>query len=252
MTRTALVTGASSGLGTEFAVQLSAAGYALVLVARDEDRLRALADRLGNAEVLVADLADPQARHAVEARLADETRPVDLLVNNAGYGTAGEFVETDLDVLAANHEVNVTTVLRLTRVALPGMIARGRGGVLNVSSVAGFLPGRGSVYGAGKAYVTMLSQNLAGVLAGTGVHVMALCPGFVKTEFHQRFGQARTGPAFAWMDADYVVRTALADFERGRPVSVPHPLYKAIVLASRLAPPRLVHALARRSASGRG
>ena len=252
---TALVTGASSGIGTEFAVQLAAAGYRLVLVARDEARLRALAERLGgDTEVLVADLADPASRLVVERRLAGpgDRAPVDLLVNNAGYGTAGEFVDTDLDVLAANHEVNVTTVLRLTRAALPGMIERGRGGVINVSSVAGFLPGRGSVYGAGKAYVTMLSQNLAGVLGGTGVHVMALCPGFVKTEFHQRFGQPRSGPAFAWMDADRVVRDALADFAKGRPVSIPSPLYKAIVVASRLAPPRLVHAIARRSASGRG
>ncbi|MDL5155061.1 SDR family NAD(P)-dependent oxidoreductase [Actinomycetospora termitidis] len=252
MTGTALVTGASSGLGAEFAVQLAAAGYDLVLVARDEARLQALADRLGGAEVLVADLADPTSRLAVEQRLTDDERPVDLLVNNAGYGTAGEFVDTDLDVLAANHEVNVTTVLRLTRVALPGMIARDRGGVLNVSSVAGFLPGRGSVYGAGKAYVTTLSQSLARVVAGTGVHVMALCPGFVKTEFHERFGQARTGPGFAWMEPDYVVRTALADFANAKALSVPHPLYKGIVVFARVAPLGLIRRIARRSATGRG
>lgn len=255
----ALITGASSGLGTEFALQLAGQGYDLVLVARDEARLRALAERVGargtRAEVLVADLADPAARAGVERRLAqptDDETPVDLLVNNAGYATAGEFVDTDAAVLAANHEVNVTSVLMLCRAALPGMVERGRGGVINVSSVAGFLPGRGSVYGAGKAYLTQLSQNLFMSTAGTGVHVMALCPGYTKTEFHARLGQGRGGPAFLWLEADRVVSDALVDFAKRRALSVPGALYRAIVVASRLAPLRLVQGLARRSASGRG
>jgi short-subunit dehydrogenase len=256
---TALVTGASAGLGTEFAEQLAGQGYDLVLVARDEARLRALADRLGErgaaAEVLVADLADPAARARVARRLGepdDGEAPVDLLVNNAGYGTAGEFAETDPAVLAANHEVNVATVMLLCRAALPGMVERGRGGVINLSSVAGFLPGRGSVYGAGKAYVTALSQNLYMSVYGSGVHVMALCPGYTKTEFHQRLGQGRPGPDFLWLEADRVVADGLADFAKGRPVSVPGLVYKAIVTAARHAPARIVQVLARRSASGRG
>jgi uncharacterized protein len=256
---TALVTGASAGLGTEFAVQLAGRGYDLVLVARDEARLMALADRLGargtRADVLVADLGDPAARAVVERRLAEpaaDEAPVDLLVNNAGYATAGEFVDTDPAVLAANHEVNVTAVLLLCRAALPGMVGRGRGGVINLSSVAGFLPGRGSVYGAGKAYLTQLSQNLFMSVAGTGVHVMALCPGYTKTEFHARLGQERSGPGFLWLEPDRVVADALADFGKRRALSVPGRVYKMIVAVSRLAPLRVVQVLARRSASGRG
>jgi uncharacterized protein len=255
----ALVTGASSGLGAEFAEQLVGRGHDLVLVARDEARLVALAKRLeghgARSEVLVADLADPAARARVERRLAepaDDEVPVDLLVNNAGYGTAGEFIETDPAVLAANHEVNVTAVMLLCRAALPGMVARGRGGVINLSSVAGFLPGRGSVYGAGKAYVTQLSQNLFMSVYGTGVHVMALCPGYTKTEFHQRLGQGRPGPGFLWLEADRVVSDALADFDARKQLSVPGLVYKAIVAGSRLAPLGVVQRLARRSASGRG
>ena len=256
---TALVTGASSGIGTAFAEQLVGRGYDLVLVARDETRLRAVADRLGArgaaTEVLVADLADPAARTRVERRLAepaDGEAPVDLLVNNAGYGTSGEFTETEPAELYANHEVNVTAVMMLCRAALPGMVARRRGGIINVSSTAGFLPGRGSVYGAGKAYVTQLSQNLYMSVYGTGVHVMALAPGYTKTEFHQRLGQGRPGPDFVWLDASRVVGDALADFDRGKAVSVPGVVYKAIVVASRLVPVRIVHVLARRSARGRG
>jgi short-subunit dehydrogenase len=255
----ALVTGASSGIGTEFASQLAGRGYDLVLVARDEARLESLATQLrrrgARAEVLVADLADVSARARVERRLAepaDDEAPVDLLVNNAGYGTAGEFTETDPAVLAANHEVNVTAVMLLCRAALPGMVARGRGGVINLSSVAGFLPGRGSVYGAGKAYVTALSQNLYMSVYGTGVHVMALCPGYTKTEFHQRLGQGRPGPGFLWLEADRVVRDALADFDRRRELSVPGAVYKAIVAGSRLTPLPILQRLARRSASRRG
>ena len=256
---TALVTGASSGLGTEFAEQLASRGYDVVLVARDEVRLRAVADRLGergaHAQVLVADLADPTARARVERRLADPgdgEAPVDLLVNNAGYGTPGEFAETDPAVLAANHEVNTSAVMLLCRAALPGMVERGRGGVINLSSVAGFLPGRGSVYGAGKAYVTALSQNLYMSVYGTGVHVMALCPGYTKTDFHRRLGQTRAEAGFMWLEADRVVADGLADFAKGRPLSIPGAGYKAIVVAARHAPTRIVQVLARRSASGRG
>lgn len=253
---TSLITGASSGIGLAFAERLAADGYDVVLVARDRDRLEALAGRLRaehgvQADVLVADLADREQRRQVERRLSDGT-PVDVLVNNAGYATPGEFVETPPDVLAANLEVNVGAVLALTRAALPGMQQRGSGSIVNVSSVAGFLPGRGSVYGAGKAYVTTLSQSLALSAAEHGVRVMALCPGYTKTEFHQRIGQERSGPAWLWMDADRVVSDALADLERGRVLSIPGAVYKGVYAATRIVPPSLVRRLAARSAKGRG
>ncbi|MGY1741457.1 MULTISPECIES: SDR family NAD(P)-dependent oxidoreductase [unclassified Blastococcus] len=253
---TALVTGASSGIGLAFAERLAADGYDLVLVARDRERLEALAARLraergAGAEVLVADLSDRDQRRRVEDRLSGGA-PVDLLVNNAGYATPGEFVDTPPDVLTANLEVNVGAVLALTRAALPGMQRRGSGAIVNVSSVAGFLPGRGSVYGAGKAYVTTLSQSLALSAAEHGVRVMALCPGFTRTEFHQRIGQERSGPAWLWMDADRVVDDALSDLRRGRVLSIPGAVYKGIYAASRVVPPSLVRRLAARSARGRG
>ena len=250
---TALITGASSGIGLAFAERLAADGSDVVLVARDRARLEALAAKLRGrgvqADVLVADLADPGQRRRVEERLHEG---VDLLVNNAGYATPGEFADTPPEVLAANLEVNVGAVLALSRAALPVMQARGSGAIVNVSSIAGFLPGRGSVYGAGKAYVTTLSESLALSAAPQGVRVMALCPGYTKTEFHQRIGQERSGPAFLWMDAERVVSDALADLARGRVVSIPGLVYKAVYLATRIVPPSLVRRLAARSAAGRG
>ncbi|MDD7965659.1 SDR family oxidoreductase [Actinomycetospora sp. DW7H6] len=253
---TALVTGASSGIGAAFAEHLAVAGHDLVLVARDAGRLESLAERLRarygvGVEVLVADLAATAERRRVAERL-DAGRPITLLVNNAGYATAGEFVDTDPAALRANYEVNMAAVLELTAAALPGMVARGRGDVVNVSSVAGFLPGRGSVYSAGKTYVTALSQNLALTLDGTGVRVMALCPGFTRTEFHARLGQERQGPDWLWLDADTVVSEGLDDLEAGKAVSVPGAVYKTIVGATRMVPRALLRALAARTATGRG
>jgi len=253
---TALVTGASSGIGATYAEHLASEGHDMVLVARDATRLETVADRLRTqgvrVDVLVADLATAAGRGRVVERLASPERPIELLVNNAGYATAGEFVDTDPAALRANYEVNMAAVLELTAAALPGMVARGRGDVVNISSVAGFLPGRGSVYSAGKSYVTALSCTLALTLADTGVRVMALCPGYTRTEFHARLGQERSGPEWLWMDADQVVAQGMADLEAGKAVSVPGAVYKTIVGVTRVMPRSLLRVLAGRSASGRG
>ncbi|MFD8690686.1 SDR family NAD(P)-dependent oxidoreductase [Streptomyces sp. NPDC059651] len=237
---TALITGATAGIGAAFARRLAAEGHNLVLVARDTDRLREQAtelhDRHGiEAEVLTADLSRDDGIAAVETRLADRKESVDLLVNNAGFGNKGHFLDVPMADELAMLKVHCEAVLRLTSAAAAGMKERGRGGVVNVASVAAFVP-RGT-YGASKAWVVQFTQGAAKDLAGSGVRMMALCPGFVRTEFHQRAGMG-TGniPGWMWLDADKLVATALADLARGKSVSVPDPRYKALMGLVKLTP----------------
>ncbi len=241
---TALVTGATAGIGHEFCVQLAARGHDLVLVARDEARLEAVAEVLRadygvRVEVLPADLGDPARVAAVAARLADRDRPVDLLVNNAGFGLKRRFLDNPIEAEVQMLDVLVTAVLRLSHAALGPMTERGHGGIVNVSSVAAFLP-RGT-YSAAKAWVNSFSAWAHTEYAGQGVTVMALCPGFTKTEFHQRMGVSRgSAPSFLWLDADRLVREALEDLDAGKAMSIPSKRYKVIARLSRTAPRSLL------------
>jgi uncharacterized protein len=236
----ALVTGASSGIGEAIARQLGAAGVPTVIVARRADRLEALAAEVRSLEVLVADLLTPEGVAAVAARLSDAERPVDLLVNNAGFGRSGRFADVDADASADQVELNVTALVRLTRAALAGLVARGHGAVLNVSSVAGFQPGPGSaVYSATKAFVTSFTESLHEELRGTGVTATALCPGFTRTEFQQVSGavdDVAKVPPFAWLAADRVARDGLRAAAAGRVLSIPGKQYQAFVAASSVVP----------------
>jgi len=237
----ALVTGATSGLGLEFARQLAARGHDLVLVARDATRLDRVATELraagADVEVLPADLGDRDRLARVEARVADPDRPVEVLVNNAGFGLRGRFLDHDVDDEQAMLDVLVTAVMRLSHAALRAQSGRGHGTVINVASVAAYLP-RGT-YGAAKAWLTAFGRWASVEYAPRGVTVTTLCPGFVRTEFHERLG-AREGRGLLWMEAAPVVRQALDDADRGRATSVPGWPYRVIVPVARLVPTRVL------------
>jgi short-subunit dehydrogenase len=256
---TALVTGATAGIGAAFARRLAADGYDLVLVARDRDRLEGLAGQLraggsGVAvQVLVADLSDPVSRQTAVDRAGDLEQPIDLLVNNAGIGTTGEFWEASYETLHRQLELNVTAVLALSHAVLPGMVKRGAGGVINVASVAGLIPGRGSTYSASKSWVIALSEGLSRGLAGSGVRILALCPGFVRTEFHQRAGiDMSSAPSWVWLKAEDVVAAGVKALDADAVVCVPSLRYRAVVTASRLVPRRLTRAVNSRIGAARG
>ncbi|MFI6483267.1 SDR family NAD(P)-dependent oxidoreductase [Nonomuraea sp. NPDC050663] len=241
---TALITGATAGIGAAFARRLAADGFALVLVARDSQRLAESAEtlklRYGTAvETLPADLATDEGLELVEQRIRDG---IDLLVNNAGFGHRTAFLQTPVADEVAMLKVHCEAVLRLTLTAVPVLKARGRGGVINVASVAAFF-NRGS-YSASKAWVVNFTESVAAEISSPRVRVMALCPGFVRTEFHSRASMDMSGtPEFLWLDADAVARTAMRDLARGVRVSVPGALYKAIVTFGTLVPKSLQHAV---------
>lgn len=241
---TAFITGATAGIGAAFARRLASDGFDLVLLARDTERLEraaaGLRERYGvRAETLTADLATEAGLAAAEERAREG---VDLLVNNAGFGHNGVFLDVPVADEITMLKVHCEAVLRLTHAALPGMLERDRGGIVNVASVAAFAT-RGT-YGASKAWVVNFSQGVAADIRGRSrgrVRVMALCPGFTRTEFHQRASMDMSGlPEFMWLkDAD-VVDAALRDLRRGVQISVPGAQYKAIVGLSRLVPRGLV------------
>jgi uncharacterized protein len=248
----ALVTGASSGIGACFARRLAARKHDLLLVARREDRLKALAEELQaqhgvSVEVLVADLANASDVDLV-ARRVELLDDLELLVNNAGFGTRGRFAESDIDQQIDMVELHVVASMRLMRAALPGMISRHHGGIINVSSTAAFFPLSNSAnYSATKAHLVNFTRALAPELRGTGVRAQALCPGFTHTEIHDHEGNGQPAnlPGFLWMQAQDVVDESLDALERGEAVYVPGALNKVIAMvgSSGIAEPLLPLAL---------
>jgi short-subunit dehydrogenase len=245
---TALITGPTSGIGRAFADALAAEGHDLILVSRDEARLRDVAADLTArhgiaAEVLAADLSSLDDTRRVEERIRQG--PVDVLVNNAGFSLRRSFPDNDVEDEQQTMDVLVRAVMRLTHAALRPMLEAGRGDIVNVSSVAGFTV-RGT-YAAHKAWVTNFSAWAGIRYRSRGVRVMALCPGFVHTEFHQRMNADMSGiKGWMWLDAEPVVEAALRDLRAGKTVSIPTARYKVLSRLARIAPKTLVEKAARR------
>jgi short-subunit dehydrogenase len=240
----ALVTGASSGIGAAFARSLAARGHDLVVVARTKHALDELAASVAvEVEVIAADLATDDGVAMVEARLRDG---VDLLVNNAGFGTTGKFAELPIEEEDREIRLNVLALTRLTGAAVPGMVARGRGGVVNVASIAAFQPTPGTAtYGGTKAYVLSFTQALREELRGTGVKALVLCPGFTRTEFQERANYEVKGLAARfWQTPEEVVETTLSALDRDSGICVPGWQNKVPAGATHLAPRRLLRRVA--------
>jgi len=238
----ALVTGASSGIGAAIARRLGGAGVELVLVARRADRLEELATEIGSGsgrevEVLAADLADTDDRARVASRLGDPDRPVDLLVNCAGLGASGLFADGDLDRYHQVIDLNITALVDLSHAAVEPMVARRRGWIMNISSLGGHTPGpRFAVYSASKAFVTSFSESLHEEVRRSGVHVTAVCPGATRTEFAAHAGIDDTTPDLLWQTADQVADEALTATAAGRAVRVTGGLNRATAAVTTVLP----------------
>ena len=246
----ALITGASSGIGASFARRLAADGAEVVLVARRADRLEALAQELRGlgaaAEVLAADLGSEQGLALAAERLTATESPVDVLVNNAGFGTTGAFAELPVDRELAMVQLNVVALVRLTHAALGAMAARGGGTIVNVASLAAFQPlAKSATYAASKAFVLSFTEAVAEESRGSGVRFQALCPGFTRTPFHtvNDYDVSRV-PSFAWQTAEQVVEASLAALRGSRVVVVPGVLNRVAATSSTLAPRGLVRRVA--------
>lgn len=253
---TALITGGTSGIGAAFAHALATRGYDLVLVARDEDRLKELGTDLQRqygvtVDLLPADLSHRDHVLTVAERVSSTERPIDLLINNAGFGVHTKLLDPDVSRHELAFDVMCRAVLMLSNAAGRTMRDRGHGGIINVASFAGYVS-MGS-YSAIKSWVTTFTEGLAGELHGTGVTVTALCPGWVRTEFHSR-AEISTGsiPGPLWIQPDRLVRHALDDFDRGRVISMPTLRYKMLHFLVRHSPPAAVRAVSRMMASSRG
>ena len=244
--RTALVTGASSGIGAMIARELSRRGHHVTLVARSADKLGALAEELANADVIAMDLADRAARASLPDLVSQHGRVPDILVNNAGLSTLGAVSKSDPAAEMNMIEVDVVAVADLCSRILPGMVERGRGAVLNVASTAAFqpLPGQAG-YGAGKAFVLSYTQSLAGELRGTGVTATTLCPGPVQTGFGERAGFSDEDaeaalPAVMWVSAEDVAKSAVDGMAKGRLVVIPGTVNRVAAALSQVTPRSLL------------
>ncbi|NMM33181.1 MAG: SDR family oxidoreductase [Phycicoccus sp.] len=250
---TALVTGATSGIGLAFARELAERGNDLVIVARRRARLENVSDELRsrhsvNVEILAADLSKRAQLRRVADRVADRERPIDLLVNNAGFGTSRSFLKGELADEEAMFDVLCRAVLVLSHAGALSMKDRGRGAIVNVSSVAGFIPM--GTYGAAKGWTHAFTETLAPELAGSGVSATVLCPGFTRTEMHVHpDGESTKLPKVMWLEPDRLVRDCLDDVKAGKVISVPGAQYKLIAGVAEVAPRRLVRALSRGAAS---
>jgi len=254
----AVVTGASAGIGAEFCRQLAARGYSLVLVARRRDRLQQLAQELQDrhaveCRVMPLDMAQPGAARSLVSDLDAAGIAVEFLVNNAGYGVPGTFIEPDWQVHEDSLNVMLNSVAELTWRLLPGMQARQRGFIVNVASLAGLVPSsaRHTLYGATKAFLIKFSESLAMENLDTGVAVSALCPGFTYSEFHDVTGvreQVSQMPAWMWMEADEVVRFGIESVTRNPPrvIAVPGRINRFIAMLSRKLPLRMTQAMTQR------
>lgn len=258
MRKLALITGASSGIGAEFAKQLAKKQYDLVLVARREERLMELSGTLQqtfgiSAESLPADLSSDQGLAAVEQRIA-ALENLELLVNNAGFGTMGHFYRLDVSSQDQMHRLHVLATMRLTHAALPAMIARQTGGIINVSSVAGFWQSPGSVsYCATKHWMNSFTKGLSLELRSLGspVKLQALCPGFTVSEFHEVAGMDRNQvPKTLWMTAEQVVSESLEGLDQGRELVVPGLRYRLLVFFMKHVPESWVDMVALRQRRG--